>query len=359
MRAATALRLDDDSTDGFSPFDREIRRRLFFAIGMLDTHSAIDRGTVTMLPSSAFRSPPLDISDSDMTPSHVPCRSPSTLSEMSLTAMIHAGMTCHRHIYEYSLDADSNTWAHWTKMMGAFNEFQKYVETDLCRIGNATCPLAMLHRATGTKILTSIRLLLRRPPFRRPRNIVPPWDNMNILEVATSVLEQHMQPMPVELAPWAWKNWVQWHALAIVLAELMVQPQGPLSERAYAIATRTFTKYAKFIADGEFGLLWKPIARLMHRVQRTRLSPSHRMSPRTPQDTASDPLNSGATLLQETLPDLNLFDFNNWSVPTGDPFFLTSEQDQNYDKFESLHVAEDKQWLAWDYFLQDLNFPAV
>jgi hypothetical protein len=98
----------------------------------------------------------------------------------------------------------------------------------------------------------------------------PSNDEFNVLEVATEVLERNMRLKVPEIAPWAWKSWVKWYALALVLAELCGQPEPMLAERAFYVAKESFENYAPLIADAEAGMLWKPIVKLMRRVKHIR-----------------------------------------------------------------------------------------
>jgi hypothetical protein len=183
------------------------------------------------------------------------------------------------------------------------------------------------------------------------------------LEAAAIVLELHLQPMPPDLHPWAWKNWVQWHALAIILAELLVRPQGLLSDRAYQIAMISFRHYAKIVADSESGMLWKPIAKLMRRVQKLRQGALVITA-----STTSNNDNEG--LHQEehepffmtrpkSINDLQMldsidwnFDDPNWSAFLNDDL---AAQTQNINEAN----AEATPWLAWDSFLQDVSLPDI
>jgi hypothetical protein len=178
------------------------------------------------------------------------------------------------------------------------------------------------------------------------------------MKSATEVLEQHLQTIPVELQPWAWKNWVQWHALAVLLAELMVRPQEPSSDRSYTIATQSFRHYARLVADSESGLLWKPIAKLMRRVQRLRQTP----------DTAGNKNLAIGTETVFTVPIVteqtcsstsnnDLFDLSNWGMNEDDlnvPFL--GLEDHVRPQYNDNEDGNEIPWLAWDNFVRDINF---
>jgi hypothetical protein len=358
VRAATLLRLGEEDPKDFSPFDIQLRQRLFFAIGILDTHSALDRGTIPILPSTSFRAPPLNINDDDMHPTDKAIQ-PSLQypTDMSHTAMIYEAMICQRRLYEIS-DGVQNGWEQWTKKVELLNEFKTSILSERTNIHSYDSPLEMLRRMSAQKIIVSMQLLARRPPYRQPHNTVPPWDDFDIMKSATEVLEQHLQPIPVELQPWAWKNWVQWHALAVLLAELMVRPQEPSSDRSYTIATQSFRHYARLVADSESGLLWKPIAKLMRRVQRLRQTP----------DTAGNKNLAIGTETVFTVPIVteqtcsstsnnDLFDLSNWGMNEDDlnvPFL--GLEDHVRPQYNDNEDGNETPWLAWDNFVRDINF---
>jgi uncharacterized UPF0160 family protein len=179
------------------------------------------------------------------------------------------------------------------------------------------------------------------------------------MEAATKVLEQHSQAMPAELQPWAWKNWVQWHALAVVLAELTVRSQDRSSDRAYSVAAQSFRHYARLVADSESGLLWKPIARLMRRVQRMRQSACLRPTRTFLNETAT--LDINPVIMEQ--PNFVCFDDNDmFNVATqgvdtellGTTFMST----ENYveGQYNGTGSSIDTPWLAWDLFIRDIEY---
>ncbi|XPS94644.1 hypothetical protein M3J09_003953 [Ascochyta lentis] len=104
VRATTAVGLGSEDIKSFSIFDLEIRRRLLYVVGILDTHSALDRGTIPILPRSAFHEPPSNINDSDMSPVNgIFAASRSEVTNMTHSAMIYEAMLCQRQMYEYHL----------------------------------------------------------------------------------------------------------------------------------------------------------------------------------------------------------------------------------------------------------------
>jgi hypothetical protein len=283
-----------------------------------------------MLPSTAFRTPPLNINDQDMSPPDgVPSESSLGSTDMSHTAMTYEAMICQRKLYELSEDIQE-PWQNWSQRLALVDAFGRYVENVSATISESSGPAERFLKVSGEKIFVSLQLILRRPPYRQRQDAVPPWDEFDILDAGSKVLEQHMQPMPPELQRWAWKNWVQWHALAVVLAELTIRPAEPLSDRAYTIVTKSFRYYAKIVADSDSGMLWKPIARLMRRVQRIR---QHLC--------AESRVDRSDTLSSSRDQDLEMFDFTHWDL----------------DNHDLELFADQNATVAWDSFLQDIILP--
>ena len=93
------------------------------------------------------------------------------------------------------------------------------------------------------------------------------------LSTAVSILEiSDMLETNEATAKWAWffATYVQWHPLAVALAELCVQTSGPLVERAWTIVDVVFDKWSERIADSKKGTLWRPIKKLLGKARTAR-----------------------------------------------------------------------------------------
>ncbi|KAF2662126.1 hypothetical protein K491DRAFT_280737 [Lophiostoma macrostomum CBS 122681] len=372
VRVATALGLGEESEQDFSALDLQVRRLLFFGIGILDTHAALDRGTVPILPSKAFRTPPLCVDDHDIVPTTVPTTTSFAFTEMSHTALIYDAMICSRKLHEVSCREQSEQ-SRWAEMLEIVAIFERSVQALMFRTRVSEDPLHRLTRMSAQRILVSMRLILRRPPHRQPR-LVDPIDEFDVLAAATEVLEQHLQPTPSDLQPWAWKNWVQWHALAVVLAELSVRPTGPLSDRGFLVASESFRRYALLVADSHTGMLWKPIAKLMRRVRQIRIGHGLDSVPQVTRDIPilpKDFIDNARQLNSSHCEDFDTGDFTMWNLENDIPSFVsynTGQQQAEYypydPQLEVDNVLDNPNFpsgsppFVWDTFIQDVNFPS-
>lgn len=63
---------------------------------------------------------------------------------------------------------------------------------------------------------------------------------------------------------------MQWHALSVALAELCVQTEGVLVDRAWATIDRLLPLWSHKVADSKKGALWKPIRKLLRKARERR-----------------------------------------------------------------------------------------
>lgn len=69
---------------------------------------------------------------------------------------------------------------------------------------------------------------------------------------------------------WWCTTFVQWHALAVGLAELCTQTRGEVVERVWRIIDSVFQRWSLRIADSERGMLWRPIRKLYKKAKAAR-----------------------------------------------------------------------------------------
>ncbi|KAK4554614.1 hypothetical protein LTR86_008469 [Recurvomyces mirabilis] len=280
VRLASALRLgkEDPKTIDFEIL--ESRRRLWYSICIMDTQATLDRGSAPMIRASTLGPPPLNIDDVECISVNTPPAKPSygsKFTDMTFTTMTNQAMVCHKRLCDVHCTSEQD-WESWNKKMQIFSDLetsykQNYLSIDL----SSARPIEILTRFAAETILACTRLLLRRPAFIQQHNAIPPWDDFNPMLAATDVLERHLQFEYRELAPWAWKRWPPWYALAVALAELCRTPHGLEADRTYTASCGIFRRYSCLPNDPDQGMLWKPIAKLLRRV--TKLRGEHSVNP--------------------------------------------------------------------------------
>lgn len=366
VRIATSMRLGSDDKTNHSAYDIQIRRRLWFSIGMLDSQAAMDRGSLPLLYSSDFPNPPpLNINDCDLHSSKV---SSEGFTDMSFSLLTHQAMLCQKKLYEKPTEGQA-PWDCWNKKIKALAELENYSKERFAKIDERSSSLERFTQAVAGGALANIQVMLRRPPYRSESNHVPPWDDFDVMKATTHVLHMSLEKQVIdEFLPWKWYYWVKWYALAVLLAELCKPFQGPEVEHSLEVAEMSFKKYAHLISGSEGGMLWKPITKLMHRVQRLRRNGGPPAKPQSPYraDATSGDLGLGALQSPDRgydfgMPELGMF--MPISPPTGGwnsfnmPQIGIGASNDGWEESSGSTVAFDDHmcWMQWDNFMRDLN----
>lgn len=250
---------------------REMRRRLWWQICILDIHAAEDRGSDPMIQEANFTTkPPLNINDEDMDPDTMePLTARTGYTAMTFCAVNHEVFMFHRrcNIMGYSTGnlatPQPKKIEDQITMMTELQEHLKEKYLIHCDLRN---PIAWVTVSVTRLIMTRFWLAIYHPLQHQQRpKTRPNMTREQLLMITVELLERARR---LELEPattqWRWffDSWVQWHALAVALAELCVQNQGPLVQRAWAIIDEVFEPWAAHIADSKRGMLWRPIQKL-------------------------------------------------------------------------------------------------
>jgi hypothetical protein len=69
---------------------------------------------------------------------------------------------------------------------------------------------------------------------------------------------------------WLFRTYVQWHAVAFLLAELCVRTSGPGVDEGWRVLEGVFSEWGGQIALHKKGMLWKPLRRLLIKARAVR-----------------------------------------------------------------------------------------
>jgi hypothetical protein len=189
---------------------------------------------------------PLNISDAQLSSG----AKSSGFTEMSFSCMVYEALMCQKRICNDT----------WPRKLAFVNDFELSMSKYYSISDDAT-PIEQMTKLAAKEIVANMHILLRRPPYGESVH-----DDFDILGTAMKVLERSLQLKSPRFSQWAWKSWVKWYVLAVVLAELCAQPDSILFDKAYEIAQQSYEQHRQLIADGEKGMLWRPIVKLMQRV---------------------------------------------------------------------------------------------
>jgi hypothetical protein len=346
---AMGLRGGQDSHK-LSVLDQELRRRLWFGIGVLDLQSALDRGSQVLLGSSEFSDWPINSDDKDITAHSIsqPVRE-DRLTEMSFAHMTFHAAICHRKLTELGISGsndDANAQVARQQQLAALADFELVVKRLGDQHGTSPTQIEAFTMNVAQGSLVAMRLLFHRPLHKRGKNREMyqhgQLSNDELLIMATEVLESsRSKRLSGQFAQWAWFKWVKWFALAVVLAELCTA-RGSSADRAWIVAQQSFDDYATIVADTESGMLWRPIAKLMQRAR------SIREGQKAMSKTIRPTTNDSPTDIQWR--GYSLEDHSQMKLPLDDQLRTTSR--------ETVFNADtdvDMTWFHWDLLIEDIE----
>lgn len=279
IRIAQAIGLQFDATSASRPpFEREMRRRLWWQICDLDTHAASDRASFPIISVSSFDTRlPLQVNDEDIVPnSSAVVEEREGFTDMTFALSCNEMFDTLRKLNCTSLKEvdEQHTTATWAQWIDTVVQFQRRMEQQyLCRL-NLNHPFHWFTRMVIDIIIATLWLLVYRSLQRRPKNIHPSQlADPGILGLAVDVLERAHQLITDPAGSqfkWISQTYVQWHAISVTAAELCVNTHGPMVERAWTIIEPAFAHAARHVADSDTGMLWRPIRKLMKRARKVR-----------------------------------------------------------------------------------------
>lgn len=261
---------------------QELRRRLWWQLITLDIRCCEDRATDPLIGKDSFDTKkPLNINDSDMDPtSSRPIVERIGFTEMTKSSLSHKiaflawslGWNSPIHVMDENEVVDHRMA--FDRKMGILQKVEKSIESEILVYCDASNPLAWVTAVVARLIMCRLRLAVYHPLKYDDRPTS--WQEVSreqLLKAAVENLEySNLLDTHPCAAQWRWffKTYVQWHALATALAELCVQTDGPLVERAWRIVDIVFDEHAFRIADSRHGMLWRPMRRLMSKAQAKR-----------------------------------------------------------------------------------------
>ena len=353
IRIAQAIGLHSESSlSPLRPFEREMRRRLWWQICALDSHASEDRASNPLIVSSSFDTKlPLHINDEDMEfdmddePNEQDC-----FTEISFCLLCHEQFDTVRQLnfvpmkeVNPSIDRAQEEWGHRIEKVV---NLQHHIEKRYLRHLNLARPFQWTTRIVADLNSATMWLSIYRPLERRPNRSLPS-PIPDILCLAVNVLERShsLNTDPAASAfRWLSLTYVQWHALAVASAELCVRTQGTIVKRAWGILEAVLGNIAQHVADSHKGMLWRPIKKLMKkaRVERQNyldsLTIGGQLSAPVAALDVSEP-SAAASPLKQPTPSVD--------AHTADSMGATMHPVQDYQQLSYMSNSDQFDWDPW------------
>ncbi|KAI0169363.1 fungal-specific transcription factor domain-containing protein, partial [Hypoxylon sp. FL1284] len=285
---------------GRSPYEAELRRRLWWQLIVLDIRAAEDRGSTTVVARDSYDARlPLNLDDADFGPS-----SPAPLVErggptdvtFSLCTARFSGIFLyveHAHgavgLGGIAGGGDSGSSGGSAEVCAAapppssVEEIVRHaqnLEAQFVATADPAHAPSYLASVMVRLVILKMWLIMQYPLHPRPRprpashgQVAGIFPSDATLRTAISIvqLNEYLRTGPYgDRFSWWADTYVQWHPLAVALAELCSQTRGELADRAWRIIDDGFPTWSLVIADAKSGTLWRPIRKLYKKAKAAR-----------------------------------------------------------------------------------------
>jgi hypothetical protein len=264
VRIATAMNLHREPSNYcnyYTPYQRELRRRMWWRIRFLDVFSSLDRGSELLIAADSYSVPIPTLTNDDAfdesstaIPEITGCD-----TDMSFVNVCHEACKIIETLLKPEVRPSGETWEKRHQLALDFSKRvdEKYVQY----FSNGTAfddfRIAVCNSIKASMILRAVR------PLQQYVSSTPPRvDSPYVLRIAMECLRNGENVKNKAPARWRWQVWVQWHAMAVALAGLCSIRDTPLAEETWHYVDALYEPSAGDIADSKNGMLWRPVERL-------------------------------------------------------------------------------------------------
>ncbi|KAL8766142.1 MAG: hypothetical protein Q9209_006982 [Squamulea sp. 1 TL-2023] len=282
IRLAQSLGLQRDGEQfGLSPFETEMRRRLWWQIVHLDLRASEDHGSEpTILEQSFDTRFPLNIQDEDIdTSMKEPPPEHEGATEMTFDLIRYSVSTTARRLSYVPPGPGKCRAKNMTFSMEhkerLIEELHQHIEKKYLRHCDMNIPIHWVAGTVLRLVLAKMWLIVHHPLQREDE------DNKSLSEetkdrlfrTSVEVIQwSNLLELEESTRKWGWlfRTYVQWHAVAFVLSQLCVRTQGPEVDQAWEVINEVFGELGGRISPNRRGMLWKPLRNLMSRARAAR-----------------------------------------------------------------------------------------
>ncbi|KNG81759.1 fungal specific transcription factor [Aspergillus nomiae NRRL 13137] len=274
---------------GLSPFEAEMRRRLWWQICTLDVRTAEDHGSEPTILESTFNTElPLNINDTSLEPdmSELP-QSQLGKTEMTFTLVRFEGSHFARRVAFSDRFCRTNTYPvmNEAQKREAIEQFKELIEKQYLSFCDKEVPLDFITAASIRLILVKLKLAVCR--LRRDQAPAMLMQT-NYRRACEEVLQRAQMLRNYEKGKrwlWLFQTYVEWDSLAYLLLHLCIAPPEEQSDAVWKTIDEIYHHW-KSESDIYHDRRWRLIEKLRYQAVITR---GRRQNiPQSPRETQPD-----------------------------------------------------------------------
>lgn len=274
----------DGSHFNLSPFEIEMRRRLWWQVLILDIRASEDHGCDPTIGEAQFDTKmPLNINDTDISPTTTMYPEDRIgFTDMTFNVLrIEICNSFRRILYvppsptkcnEFFTNLSLSDKEKW------ISENHQRLESKYLKDCDMSIPLCWVTATMSRLVMSKMWLIVYHPYQRRDGCATLPQATKDKLFITSLENVEYSLLLETEsrTKKWGWlfRTYVQWHALAFLLFELCTRTKGEAVERAWtAIETIACRWYYTLSLEGRKptpGCLWRPLRKLMDKAREAR-----------------------------------------------------------------------------------------
>ena len=287
IRIAQSLGLHRDGIQfGLTPYETELRRRVWWEIVLLDIRAGEDHGTDPSITEESFDTKlPLNVNDEDLDPDaliapeeHLGC------TEMTFCLIRYEVSHTIRRLNYISPGPskcrEREMRASLEDKERLIEECHQYLEEKYLQYIDMAVPLYWVTATVARLIMSKMWLIVHHPFKRADGGANLPQETKDRLFVTSVEVVEFSRLLETEKTTikWGWlfRTYVQWHAVAYILSELCTRTRGETVDRAWNAIDSVFADWGGVIVTSKRGMLWKPLRKLMAKARAARLAERQR-----------------------------------------------------------------------------------
>ncbi|KAI1655330.1 fungal-specific transcription factor domain-containing protein [Daldinia decipiens] len=279
IRISQSLGIHREGTefDGLSPFDVEMRRRLWWAICILDVRSAEDQGTELTIAERTYDTQfPLNINDADLTPEMTEFPEEKLgPTDMTFCLIRYEICALARKIH-FATNGMTSCCARGTEeeRYEMLHECYERIETKYLKAcgDKDTDVLHWVAAMIARLIMAKMSLIIYQPMLLHWGADEVSKETRHRLFMASLEVVEYTRVLNSEqrCRQWRWlfQTYAQWHAVAYLLLEVCRLPWTASLERAWIVLGATFQ--TPDISQCSKPGVWIPLRKLMGQARRHR-----------------------------------------------------------------------------------------
>ena len=275
IRMAQYLGLQRDGTHftHLTPFEIEMRRKVWRLVCALDVRASEDQGTDLTIPSGSFDTRiPLNLNDEDIDPEtkHMPTERDG-VTDMSF-ARISFGMD--DIVRQMMAPSVSDGVAGLEDQSRLLNEIYQNFEQGYCQYTTESGNIAYWVGVTIARLVVAKMTLIVFLPvlFSSTSEHISDELRTKLLVSAIEVAEyNHTLNAEQACRQWRWlyQTYTHWHAIVYLMIEISRRPWSPIVERAWVALHSSFLIPAQAPMNKNLNI-WVPLRKLMEKASKHR-----------------------------------------------------------------------------------------